>query len=104
MPNKKGLFPKKKSKVQIWNEVRAELKKEFESKGITFCELRWRGCWVNSSLGFAHSKPRRFITTDEDLKTVILACNECHFILDNNHTKESTEKIVLDIISKRNRS
>ena len=31
---------KKLSKVQIWNRIRKQLKKDFEEMGITECELR----------------------------------------------------------------
>ncbi len=91
----------KKSKTQEWADVRKALKVKFSSWGIEHCELRYEGCWVNSALGFAHSLPRRFITDRETLETVILACNSCHFILDNKYTHEETKNIVEDIIANR---
>lgn len=99
----KNLFGhlKKPSKQAEWDSVRAKLKEEFYAKGIVTCELRWKGCWVNSALGFAHSKRRRFIKTDEELREVLLICQNCHMLLDDKHTHEETEKIVLDVIKSR---
>lgn len=57
-----------------WNRVKAKLKKEFESAGITRCEE----CYGTFGLAFAHSKKRRFIQTDEDWMDVALLCQPCH--------------------------
>ena len=66
---------KKLSKVQVWNRIRKQLKKDFEEMGITECELRLEGCTHKNFLGFAHTKKRRNVT---DLKRVVLACSNCH--------------------------
>lgn len=63
------------SKVQIWNRIRKQLKKDFEKAGITSCELKLEGCVHNNFLGFAHTKKRRDVT---DLRRVVLACQNCH--------------------------
>lgn len=63
------------SKVQIWNRIRKQLKKDFKEMGITTCELRLEGCTNDNFLGFAHTKKRRDVT---DLRRVVLACNNCH--------------------------
>lgn len=65
-------------KTKAWNDARVELKIEFEFQyGITTCELRYEGCWLDSALGFAHAEKRRKLTR-EDLKHVILSCGPCH--------------------------
>lgn len=61
-------------KTEKWNKVRAKLKKEFEAQGIVRCEL----CGGTFALGFAHSKKRRFIYTDDDWEEVALLCQPCH--------------------------
>lgn len=71
----------------------AYLKKLFESKGITYCLLGYKGCWREVH-GFAHSKRRRFIPLgDEAIKEAIPACNHCHRLLDLKSHSE-TERIV----------
>lgn len=74
------MFPKpvkqvKLSKVQIWNRIRKQLKKDFEARGITTCELQLEGCKHNNFLGFAHTTKRRDV---KDLKKVVLSCANCH--------------------------
>lgn len=80
---KRSTKPIKKSgkRTKQWTSVRALLKKEFFSKGITTCQLRYEGCWIDNGLGFAHSKRRNKIVGDE-ISECILACNFCHEILD----------------------
>lgn len=69
-------------KTLEWYKARAELKKEFERMGITACELRLKGCTSNFALSFAHRIKRRFITTEQELKIVALACLNCHNIIE----------------------
>ena len=64
-------------KVKQWDRIRAKLKKEFEAKEITTCELRYDKCWVNNGLSFAHLDKRRYLT-EEQLYEVVLACPTCH--------------------------
>jgi len=61
-------------KTNKWNAVRAELKKKFESMGVTRCEV----CYGTFALSFAHSKKRRFLQTEEDWREVALLCQPCH--------------------------
>lgn len=61
-------------KTDKWNRTRAKLKRIFEAAGITRCEM----CFGTFALGFAHSKKRRFIQTDEDWEEVALLCQPCH--------------------------
>jgi hypothetical protein len=66
------LTPKERNKK--WASLRTTLKKEFESMGITRCEI----CGDNFALSFAHSRKRRFITTMALLREVALLCHICH--------------------------
>ena len=61
-------------KARRWAKVRRELKAEFEARGITRCEV----CGADDRLGFAHSRKRRNITTDEEMREVALLCNTHH--------------------------
>src|SRR5687768_6910583 len=65
-------------KVEAWEATRAALVQRFQAAGITTCELRYEGCWRNNALSFAHSKKRRYITSQEDLEAVCLCCLNCH--------------------------
>lgn len=69
-------------KTKAWNRDRAKLKKEYEEKGITTCELKFVDCWVHNALGFAHRHKRSFYNTWPELlgsfDETILACNPCH--------------------------
>ncbi len=95
---KRGGRLKAGKKTNIWAKVRAELKIEFEAQGITTCELRFKECWIDNGLGFAHAQKRRFIKPDD--KTVILACNHCHDSLEVM-PHASMERIVLSTIAAR---
>jgi hypothetical protein len=72
--------PKKGRKVRWWERTRADLKKEFAARGIVTCELRLPGCLVDDQLSFMHRVKRRFVTTDEEMRTVILSCVPCHTV------------------------
>jgi len=65
----------------------------FVDKGITQCELRFKGCFVGFFLAFAHKKKRRDYSSLEELtefNEVIVACQHCHNIIE--HDRELTEK------------
>lgn len=97
---KKGLFEKKKSKIQEWNEIREELRERFTKAGITSCELGYIDCTrsANFSFGwtFAHSLKRHEITAAKvdpeqrakELREVIYACIPCHFEIEKLGNKE----------------
>lgn len=92
----KPIKPGKKQKA--WTNTRRYLKEIFFDKGITTCQLRYEGCWINDGLGFAHATRRRFIplSNKERLECVILACQNCHTKLDR-HPHSETERIVKEI-------
>lgn len=65
------------------------------------CELGLEGtCWIDNALSFAHSKRRRFIADEDDLREVALVCTPCHDVLDAL-PHEDTLAVVRDIIAKR---
>ena len=65
-------------KTIIWSKYRAELKKEFEEKGVVTCEVNHSGCWRDNALSFSHGDKRRFLTDDELRNLVVVACIPCH--------------------------
>ena len=66
---------KRGKKTKKWDAVRAKIKKDFEARGITRCEV----CGTGLYLGFAHRKKRRFIPLDDpELYIVALLCVTCH--------------------------
>lgn len=87
---------KRSKKVDEWNKVRAELKKEFEALGIVQCEM----CGTSDFLSFAHRVKRRKITTPEELRMVALLCMDsprgqgCH-----NKLEFSPPDVMYDTIS-----
>lgn len=96
MPKRKKPMKKRGKKTLAWETTRRKLKVAFEAAGITRCER----CWSSFGLSFAHSLPRRFITTQAELEEVILACATCHQTIDLG-SKERQHAMVLDTISKR---
>lgn len=80
-PARNGL-QKKGKKTREWDKVRAKLKVAFEKAGITSCEIKCEGCWLDAGLGFAHSVKRRFITTPELMAEAALACINCHNLIE----------------------
>lgn len=82
-------------KTKAWNKDRAKLKLIYQEKGITTCELRFKGCWINNALGFAHKHKRSFYWSRSDLlglfSETLLACNSCHGFLEVD--KKLTEKM-----------
>jgi len=75
---------RKVSKKAWWPKLRAKLKPEFIRAGVTTCEARYDGCWIDNGLGFGHSKKRRNITTRAEQQEVCLICNHCHSRLELN--------------------
>lgn len=84
-------------KVSTWTNARRKLKKEFERRGQTRCEL----CNAAFPLSFAHRYKRRFITTDAEIMTVALLCIPCHQKIEvSGH--EQMFKSINQIIEARN--
>lgn len=84
--------------IPEWTRIRQKLKTEFLRKGITVCEM----CGGSFGLGFAHRYKRRFLTTDEEKRTVILCCQICHRQLDEGMSHEQMYETVTKVIENRN--
>lgn len=105
------LFPKpvkkkKVSKQQKWYKVmHEEIVPQFEKWDIKYCEINFSEvCRIYTYLGFAHTKKRRNISNDEDLRRVVLACQPCHEIVEYNCINRTGKKMtdyLEDIIKKR---
>lgn len=81
-------------RTQEWNRGRDRIKQLFLKRGITHCEV-CGASWENAELGFAHSKKRRHIDTDNgELFEVALLCNyPCHREIEELPEWEMTERI-----------
>ncbi len=81
-PEKRVKKPKRLNpggkKADQWEKTRADLIVRFEQAGITRCEMQGPGCFRNNFLSFAHSKKRRYITSQDELEEVALLCQKCH--------------------------
>jgi|GEM_PF-1930430 len=92
------MYVKPGKRTKAWNRDRAKLKKEYEAKGITRCELRRSVCWVNNALGFVHRHKRNwYLDKPGKLGTfnqTLLGCNPCHDEIEND--KEETERIFME--------
>lgn len=85
-PMKRGGKLRPRKKVCLWvgkktlanMKANAQLKREFEAKGITTCELGYANCTPDDFLSWAHGKKRRKLQADELTTCVILACINCH--------------------------
>ena len=89
-------------KSQQWLEARQEVIEYFQKIGLPqMCEARLENCTNNFYLTLAHSKKRRNIQTEEDLKQVCIMCSTCHSIVES--WKEAhMEHYIKQIIEKRN--
>ena len=87
------------NKTANWSKQRAKLKKIYEAKGITSCELGFEGCWRDNALSFAHRHKRYFYSTDPELlgefEQTLLTCNSCHGQIeyDRSLTEEVFERL-----------
>lgn len=83
-------------KVKLWNATRAKLKKRFEAAGITRCEI----CGGTFALGFAHSRKRRNITTQQGLEECAILCQEHHSDLERLKESEMCARITAIIAAR----
>lgn len=64
------------------DKVVEKLKKIYEEKGITTCELRLSDCWEDNGLSFAHRHKRIWYKGQEhklsEFNQTILCCLQCH--------------------------
>lgn len=104
------MFPKptkqkKVGKTEEWyNVMHNEIIPQFEKWGIYSCEINTKQCVKSMYLGFAHTKKRRNITTPEDLRRVVLACQPCHNIVEYmciQYTGKTMTNFLEEIIQRR---
>ena len=81
---------KKGKKTREWERARADLKKVYFEKGITYCELRFGvpggagDCTGGMFLGFAHRYKRNDPRCEHTFEKTILACTNCHHKIEYN--------------------
>lgn len=68
---------------------------------ITYCEVRFEGCWGTYGLAPAHSKDRDEIHTEADFNECVAACGFCHTRLDTKMPKDERLRIVKEVIANR---
>lgn len=73
-------------KGREWRNALRILKADFARKQITTCEFRFIGCWIDNTLGFSHKEKRNKLNS-ESLFDVVLACGNCHRIVENHPNK-----------------
>lgn len=87
---------KRGKKCAAWDRTRAKLKIVFAEMGVTRCEK----CNSGWNLRFSHRRKRRFITTEDELRTVALLCEKCDTDLEyGGHERLYTE--ITKIIEQR---
>ena len=84
-------------KTRQWDQIRAQIKKDFLKLNIIFCEFSFPGC-RREIQGFAHKDKRRNLTKDE-LWHVVGSCNFCHNKIEYH---PEMEKIITKKIKGRN--
>lgn len=99
MPYEKRKF--KKNANSYWTVCRGRLKRIFEEKGITTCELMLPGCAYDNFLSFAHYHKRIWYKVRGregllgEFNQVLLACIPCHqkIEIDKGLTKKFFDKL-----------
>lgn len=81
-------------------KANARLKREFEAKGMTTCELGYPNRTRDDFLSWAHGKKRRKLQGDELTTCVILACINCHEVIERM-SPEGMLAIVQSVITER---
>ncbi len=105
LPQPKPPKYKKKNKIEEWGKIRDnEIIPQFKKWGIVTCEIGLSPCVKFRFLGFAHTKKRREIISEDDLRRVVLACTPCHTLVEYSCvevTGKPMTKFLEDIIKKR---
>lgn len=73
----------------------------WQSHPVTYCELRFPGCFGTYGLAPAHSRDRRDIHTAADFGEVVAACEKCHWHIDREMPKDERLRIVKEVIANR---
>lgn len=78
-----------------------ELSAYWQQHPITYCEVRFEGCFGTYGLSPAHSKKRFDIETKQEFFEVVAACQKCHERLDQKMSHAEMERTVKRIIEQR---
>ena len=89
------------SRKKLHNSWERDLAKLWRSNPITFCEVRFEGCYGTYGLAPAHSMRRGRIDTKEKFFEVVAACKFCHDTLDQKMTPDECLEKVREIIAAR---
>jgi hypothetical protein len=105
LPQPKPPKHKKRNKTEEWKTIRDnEIIPQFKEWGIVTCEIGLFPCVKYRYLGFAHTKKRRQIRSQDDLRRVVLACEPCHSIAEYSCVKVTGKpmtEFLEEIIKKR---
>lgn len=101
-PMKRTAMRRGGKKTAEWDAVKKELKQEFLDYGITHCELSYRNCTKDDFLTWAHGKKRRHLQPGELKNLIVLACQNCHQIIERLSESEMCD-IVTQTIKERDR-
>ena len=93
-----GLGAGKKTRAN--KKTNAARKRKFEAKDLTTCELGYPGCTKDNFLSWAHGKKRRKLQGDELATCAILACINCHDVIERM-SPEGMLAIVQSVIAER---
>lgn len=85
-------------KGKLWSRLRKQIIKDLEAQGIFTCEM----CHGTGILDLAHSRKRRKIENEDQLGEAALLCRQCHNHIEYKLTQPEMEKVVKDIIDRRN--
>lgn len=79
-------------------DINKKLKKLYSDKGITTCELRLPGCWIDNGLTFLHRHKRIYYKSCPERLTefnqTLLGCINCHM------ETEYDRKLTADLFNK----
>jgi hypothetical protein len=87
-------------KTRANKKSNAARKRRFEANDLTTCELGYPGCTRDNFLSWAHGKKRRKLQGDELDKCAILACINCHDVIERM-SPEGMLAIVQSVIAER---
>lgn len=90
----------KSKAVDAWAKLRTQIFIELAEQNINSCELRYENCAGSMFGSLAHSKKRRDIKTDDEMREVIWCCCPCHMQIEAL-PKEQMFVIVTETIKNR---
>jgi len=87
-------------KTRANKKTNAARKRKFEAQDLKTCELGYPGCTKDNFLSWAHGKKRRKLQGDELATCAILACINCHDVIERM-SPEGMLAIVRSVIAER---